>query len=631
MMMLHALTLGGILLLLHALVQRVGFAPLLMMVGGITLLLQTQPGMYIQPFPGVIFYYSSTVLVPAVLMITLVVYVANGAVPARMLIFCIIGISIFLVLFVQFYRDLILMPGTQTGSVLTIGQMVNYLYLNPRIVIASLVAFAADLLVIVLVYQTLKNHANWLPESIIIGLAILVGLWTDALVFNVVASLGGRGYWDEIGGDLLAKTLSGAVLWLPTALYLTRLAPHQANFMGGANRPLLDLFFGSPQEIKMMLVQKDRTIHALEERQQRELTYIQEISEHVTDGLWLSDAAQTQVLYVNPAYADIWGRPRDAFYMGKDTFIASIHPEDRARVLAGLPLQQKQEYQIEYRILRPDQTVRWIRDRAYPIHDESGRLTAIVGISNDITDMRQAEKQRFDLALERERVRLLRDFVAEATHDLKTPLSSINLKLHQLTRVTDPQKQASIMDELQQQLARMGKMITDMLTLSRLESLSEFTLTRTDLNQLLRDVGQRNATIARQKDVSIVQMLNDTLPPILAERDELERAFTNLVENAIYYTPSGGRVQIETSAIESEVVLRVKDTGIGIPEKDLAHIFDRFFRAENARSFDPGGTGLGLAIVKKVVEQHQGRVEVSSVMGEGTTFTVRLPHLAKSG
>lgn len=631
LMIAHALTLGLIVLALHYITPRFGFAPLLVGIGGIAMLLQTQPGMYIQPFPGIILYYSSTVLVPTVLVAVLIVYVANGAVPARIIILCVMGISIFLLLFVQVYRDLLLLPGTQSGSVLTIGQMVNYLYLNPRVVIASLVAFAADLFVVAVFYQGMKNHAGALPEWIAIGLALLVALWVDAIIFNLVADFGNRDFARELPGDIVAKTISAVALWIPTAIYLTRIAPQQANFMGGEGRPLFDLLFGSPQEIKVALVKTERALHDVEAARQRDSVYFRQIMENVSEALWLSDGAQRNVLYVNPAYERIWGRSAATMMASMDAFILSLHPEDRERIIAMLPQQRKGNYEVEYRILRPDGTVRWIRDRAYPIRDDKDEVVRITGICTDITETKRAEKERLELAVEKERVRVLRDFVAEATHDLKTPLSSINLKIHQLSRTEDPAQKAQVLEEVKLQSARMGKMIGDMLTLSRLESLTEFTLSRTDVNNLLRDICQRSSTIARQKDISIVQMLNDQVPQILADRDDLQRALSNLVENAIYYTPKGGRVQIQSNIANGDVVLRVSDTGIGIPASDVTHIFERFYRAPNARDFDPGGTGLGLAIVKKVVEQHRGRIEVHSEVGAGTQFTIYLPRFGGMG
>ena len=132
---------------------------------------------------------------------------------------------------------------------------------------------------------------------------------------------------------------------------------------------------------------------------------------------------------------------------------------------------------------------------------------------------------------------------------------------------------------------------------------------------------------ARHKDISLSWKRSGKAATYTVRGDEtqLTSMFSNLVENAVKYTPVGGRVEVTAESDESEVVVRVSDTGIGIPEKSLARIFERFYRVDKARSKETGGTGLGLSIVRHIAENHGGRVTVESVPGEGSTFTVRLP------
>jgi signal transduction histidine kinase len=124
------------------------------------------------------------------------------------------------------------------------------------------------------------------------------------------------------------------------------------------------------------------------------------------------------------------------------------------------------------------------------------------------------------------------------------------------------------------------------------------------------------------KAVSLTLNLAKTTPCLQADRDDLARALTNLVDNALHYSQQGGQIGIETHVTDQRVVIAISDTGIGIAPEDQPLIFDRFYRAANARAVDPGGTGLGLVIVKKIVEQHGGRIEVSSTVGAGTTFSL---------
>ncbi len=132
---------------------------------------------------------------------------------------------------------------------------------------------------------------------------------------------------------------------------------------------------------------------------------------------------------------------------------------------------------------------------------------------------------------------------------------------------------------------------------------------------------------ARQKNISLSWKRSGKAPTYTVTGDEtqLTSMFSNLVENAVKYTPPGGRVEVTGSSDENEVAVRVSDTGIGIPEKYLARIFERFYRIDKARSKETGGTGLGLSIVRHIAENHGGRVNVESTPGEGSTFTVHLP------
>jgi two-component system phosphate regulon sensor histidine kinase PhoR len=170
----------------------------------------------------------------------------------------------------------------------------------------------------------------------------------------------------------------------------------------------------------------------------------------------------------------------------------------------------------------------------------------------------------------------------------------------------------------------MGKMIDDMLTIVRLERKGEATLARIDVHQLIREICTEMQPLMEAKAIELTLDLAETAPQLQADRDDLARALANLIDNGLHYTPRGGRLRVETQVTDQSMVIRVSDTGIGIPSKDQPRIFDRFFRSANARAIDPGGTGLGLVIARKIIEQHGGLIEVSSSVGAGTTFSVYL-------
>jgi signal transduction histidine kinase len=275
--------------------------------------------------------------------------------------------------------------------------------------------------------------------------------------------------------------------------------------------------------------------------------------------------------------------------------------------------------------VRPNGTVRWVRDRAFPIRNESGEVYRIAGITEDVTERKEMEKQQLELMVEREKVTLLRDFIGEFTHDLKAPLTSINLKVHSLAKTEDVEKRRVQLVEVSSLTARMGSMIEDLLTLARLEYSGEPSSAAFEINAMLRDLCNSMHALFEEKKIELALELDSSELNMRGARDNFSRACSNLLYNAAHYTPEGGIVRVLTRMNDGEIVVQISDTGIGIATDDQPHIFERFYRANNARTADPGGTGLGLAIVGKIVEQHRGRIEVESMVGVGTTFAIYLP------
>ncbi len=221
-----------------------------------------------------------------------------------------------------------------------------------------------------------------------------------------------------------------------------------------------------------------------------------------------------------------------------------------------------------------------------------------------------------------------RDLVANVSHELKTPLTAIRGYAETLEdgALDQPPVARRFTRSILEQCARLEALLGDLLTLSRLESQRQDppAMAAVDLAQLARDAVCVLAPRARKGDLELTLQAPEKLPAV-GERDELERLLLNLIENAIKYNRPGGEVSVRLGAEGSDVVIEVRDTGIGIPEEALDRIFERFYRVDKGRARDQGGTGLGLAIIKHVAQNHGGRVEVESRLGKGSVFTVRLP------
>jgi two-component system, OmpR family, sensor histidine kinase SenX3 len=226
--------------------------------------------------------------------------------------------------------------------------------------------------------------------------------------------------------------------------------------------------------------------------------------------------------------------------------------------------------------------------------------------------------------------KIRRDFVANVSHELKTPATSLKLLAESLeeTLDDDPVQARLFAAQLKNETERLANLITDLLDLARLESQEPTDYpTLVDVRGVLMTVLARMRRVARKKDITLQwkRFGKAAKYTVYGDETQLDSMFTNLVENAVKYTPPGGRVEVVGGSEGSEIVISISDTGIGIPEGKILRIFERFYRVDKARSKATGGTGLGLSIVRHVAQNHGGRVTVESTPNEGSTFTVSLP------
>jgi two-component system phosphate regulon sensor histidine kinase PhoR len=237
-------------------------------------------------------------------------------------------------------------------------------------------------------------------------------------------------------------------------------------------------------------------------------------------------------------------------------------------------------------------------------------------VFHDVTELRRLESLR-------------RDFVSNVSHELKTPLTAIQTLTETLLAgaVDDPGHNRLFLERIEEQAERLHHLILDLLRLARIESGQEvFELRPIDVRATIESCLRERATLADAKGVR----LSAEPPPdeellALADPEGLRTILDNLVDNAIQYTPDGGRVVVRWEPHAASVAIAVEDTGVGIPRQHLPRIFERFYRADRARSRERGGTGLGLAIVKHLTQVFGGEVTVVSQVGQGSTFTVRIP------
>ncbi len=227
-----------------------------------------------------------------------------------------------------------------------------------------------------------------------------------------------------------------------------------------------------------------------------------------------------------------------------------------------------------------------------------------------------------------------REFVANVSHELKTPLTTIKTYSESLLDWGIDEKSAEAVKKDMQRIyddaERMEKLISDLLLLSSLDARGLLThFEQGDPAWLIRQTVERMQYQAEEKGMRLDCQVMNKIPPVYLDRTALERIATNLISNAIKYSSEGTAIQVYIGAVREDVYFKVKDHGLGISQEDCQHLFERFFRVDSTGSRRHGGTGLGLAIVQELVELHRGRIDVQSVLGQGSEFTVILPTARK--
>jgi len=250
-----------------------------------------------------------------------------------------------------------------------------------------------------------------------------------------------------------------------------------------------------------------------------------------------------------------------------------------------------------------------------------GELFGYVLVFHDVTELRHLEVVR-------------RDFVANVSHEIRTPLTAIKGYAETLLGAAGEDRETArrFLAVINRHSERLGRLIDDLLTLSDLElGRSPLRLGAVAVGAAVDDVIQILGDAAARANVEVSAQIEPALRPIHADGDRLRQVLINLVDNAVKYTPAGGRVLVSAASAGDGVELVVEDTGIGIPAQALPRLTERFFRVDKARSRELGGTGLGLAIVKHIVQGHGGTITIASSVGKGTTVRVRLKSAPDDG
>lgn len=250
-----------------------------------------------------------------------------------------------------------------------------------------------------------------------------------------------------------------------------------------------------------------------------------------------------------------------------------------------------------------------------PYKTEYKKSDGVVVALQDITKQQQLDDSR-------------RAFVADVSHELRTPLTNIKSYSETLldADIDDEATRTSFLKVIDSEADRMTRLVKDLLTLSQLDhSKQHLKLESFSLGTLVESIVNTMSMDAKKRRQILTYVKGGGTDLVLADKDRINQVVVNIVSNALKYTPEGGNITVVSGQQEQSVYVKISDTGMGIPEKDLPHIFDRFYRVDKARSRKMGGTGLGLAIAKEIIEAHEGTISIDSIYQKGTTVTIKLP------
>ena len=249
-----------------------------------------------------------------------------------------------------------------------------------------------------------------------------------------------------------------------------------------------------------------------------------------------------------------------------------------------------------------------------PFKDENDRPGGVIIVIQDITEHVKLDMMRTE-------------FVADVSHELKTPITSILGYADTLLEgECDEAISKKFLERISDQAKRMSILVSDLLTLSRYDSDMVVTnKTEFDLGELVKNTYDNLIFEIEKKNQKAECFVTADVPHVYADKAGIERVVTNILTNAIKYTPEGGEIKIYVGFVYNDAYIKIIDNGIGIPEEDLEKIFERFYRVDKARTREMGGTGLGLSIVKEIIERNDSRIDVKSELGKGTEVVIRIP------
>jgi PAS domain S-box-containing protein len=387
------------------------------------------------------------------------------------------------------------------------------------------------------------------------------------------------------------------------------------------------------------ITHRRRALMALQDSEQR----FRQFAQSSDDVFWFADLARNELMYVSPAFERLWGVPVSSLHLDPNTWSTGVEAQDRALLPQPFYASQADEHGHEpvreYRLHRPDGSLRWIRDRRFHLQHDGGRVLRIGGIAEDITERKLRDLEREEL-LARERAARSEaealasakdEFLAVVSHELRSPLNAIRGWAHVLRKTANlPEQHLRPLDAIDRNVTAQARMVDDLLDTQRLlRGKVQLEPRPTVLPALIEQAVDTFRPMAADKRLALTVSHAEDVPMIEADPERLRQALVNLVSNAVKFTPAGGRIAVRSVRRASDrVAIEVADTGVGLEPAQAQRVFEPFRQGSSGTSSTrrQGGLGLGLALARQLVELHGGRLTAhSDGPDRGSVFCMELP------
>ena len=425
----------------------------------------------------------------------------------------------------------------------------------------------------------------------------------------------------EVCRQIKASPETAAILVLQTSAAAVQSIDRIRGLDGGADSYLIEPI--EPAELiahVRALLRVRRAEGALRESEER----FRQMAENIDDVFWMLDPATDQLLYVSPAYHHLWGDSAILPQPGPAHWAGSVHPEDEATVEAAYrALASGTPYEVEYRIVRPNGTARWVAERAFPVRDSRDSIYRLAGIVNDISERKANEMVLRDADRRKD------EFLAMLAHELRNPLAPIRnaIELLDPSRAPTTQNFETMREVIGRQVRHLSRLVDDLLDVARITQ-GKITLRQENVS-LVAAIEAAIETVApalTKKAHTLRTEMPDDSVYIVGDGVRIAQVLGNILSNAVKYTPQEGEILVDVHESDEDVQITVRDNGVGMSAETIPHIFDLFVQSQNSLERSEGGLGIGLPLARTLVELHGGQIQAFSAgAGQGSEFVVRLP------